>query len=211
MRGRSPVLGTPGPAGSCWLRRAGPPPPPASRDLPGLRLPAWEALSSERLGACRTASPWTLSRGWTGRTAPHRKQPSRPEGRPAVLGGPPSSRHSHRPQLFPKDSGRLPYKNNEAEAWAPSRGPPDNSSRDGCKARWGGLRCPQATLPVRGHQARGLKWVLPCPVSEMCKTSLASTRFKNVRSSKMTPKYKRPLRAGLEAPTEWRPSGSSPP
>lgn len=79
---------------------------PPSLAAPG---PAAPPLLSGWLGLCGAASPWTPSREDRPAVAgTPREAPSGPKGAPRSWGASPSSRHSHRPQLFPEGSGRLP-------------------------------------------------------------------------------------------------------
>lgn len=169
MRRPLPVLGRPGPSS-----------PP---------------LSSGWLGLCGTASPWTPSREDTQAAAgTPREAPSRPEGRPEILGGSPSSRHSHRPQLFPEGSGRLPSTNNEAEAWG-SRGSPEQLEQGGGQQgqEWGTSSVP------RPGASNGFVLI---QLVRHARRALGQLNLKKYVPVKMTPKYKRPLRAGPEAPTK---------
>lgn len=133
----------------------GPPPLPARRQRGHRGLP--RACVSPREKPCGQSGctpagrppPDPEPRTDRPRPAPHTKQPSRPSGRPAVLGGSPSSWHSHHLQLFPEDSGRLPCTMKQRPGGRQG-GPRQLQQGGGHGQEWGASAVPRPRRPPGG-------------------------------------------------------------
>ena len=142
------------------------------------RLPRGPRLPPCRQGGWASAGPpppgpqaGRTDRLWL---APHRKHPPALSGAPRSWGAPlPHGTPTVHSSFLRAEGSSLAQ--TMRQRLGGQGGPPNNLSRVGAvRPGVGDLLCPQA---------RGLKWVLTNPVSETCKTSLGSTRFKQVRSS----------------------------